>query len=105
MLHYGARALVRRLTAARIEHVYEEFPDDHNNTDYRLDVSLPYLYAALERGAARGRLIGYIAPPCRARPVSPRTRPVRRLPARVCRRARPRAPLARRPRKPVAVEG
>lgn len=51
MLHYGARALVRRLKAAAIEHQYEEFPDDHNNTDYRLDVSLPYLYAALERGA------------------------------------------------------
>lgn len=54
MLHYGARALVRRLNAARIDHVYEEFPDDHNNTDYRLDVSLPYLYAALERGATLG---------------------------------------------------
>ena len=54
MLHYGARALVRRLNAARIEHVYEEFPDDHNNTDYRLDISLPYLYAALERGATSG---------------------------------------------------
>jgi hypothetical protein len=54
MLHYGARALVRRLNAAHIEHVYEEFPDDHNNTDYRLDVSLPYLYKALERGATPG---------------------------------------------------
>lgn len=54
MLHYGARALVRRLNAAHIEHVYEEFPDDHNNTDYRLDVSLPYLYSALERGATPG---------------------------------------------------
>lgn len=51
MLHYGSRALVRRLKAAAIEHVYEEFPDDHNGTDYRLDVSLPFLYSALERGA------------------------------------------------------
>ena len=51
MLHYGARALVQRLKAAQIEHHYEEFPDDHNNTDYRLDVSLPYLYAALQRAA------------------------------------------------------
>lgn len=46
-LHYGARALVRKLTAAAVDHRYEEFPDDHNGTDYRLDVSLPYLYAAL----------------------------------------------------------
>ncbi len=51
MLHYGARALVQRLKAAQIDHHYEEFPDDHNNTDYRLDVSLPYLYAALQRAA------------------------------------------------------
>ncbi|MBL8970268.1 MAG: hypothetical protein JNK56_06800 [Myxococcales bacterium] len=47
MLHYGARALVRKLRAAGIDHHHEEFPDDHNNTDYRLDVSLPYLHAAL----------------------------------------------------------
>jgi hypothetical protein len=50
MLHYGARALVRKLQAAELAHRYEEFPDDHNGTDYRLDVSLPYLYAALARG-------------------------------------------------------
>lgn len=50
MLHYGARAFVRRLVAAGIDHAYEEFPDDHNNTDYRLDVVLPFLHAALERG-------------------------------------------------------
>lgn len=49
MLHYGARALVRRLQAAQVDHRYEEFPDDHNNTDYRLDLSLPYLYSALTR--------------------------------------------------------
>ena len=54
MLHYGARALVRRLSAAGIDHFHEEFPDDHNSTDYRLDVSLPYLYRALERAQARG---------------------------------------------------
>ncbi len=51
MLHYGARSFVRQLIAAGISHRYEEFPDDHNNTDYRLDVSLPYLYAALSRAA------------------------------------------------------
>jgi len=47
MLHYGARALARKLQAAGIDHLHEEFPDDHNNTDYRLDISLPYLYNAL----------------------------------------------------------
>lgn len=47
MLHYGARALARKLQAAGIDHLHEEFPDDHNNTDYRLDLSLPYLYKAL----------------------------------------------------------
>lgn len=56
MLHYGARALGRRLTAAGIAHTYEEFPDDHNNTDYRLDVALPFLYAALAGGAAAADL-------------------------------------------------
>lgn len=50
-LHYGARALVRKLVAAGIQHTYEEFPDDHNSTDYRLDVSLPFLHAALTRAA------------------------------------------------------
>lgn len=49
-LHYGARAFIRKLQAASITHTYEEFPDDHNGTDYRLDVSLPFLYAALTRG-------------------------------------------------------
>lgn len=48
-LHYAARAFVRKLQAADIAHTYEEFPDDHNGTDYRLDVSLPFLYAALAR--------------------------------------------------------
>ena len=51
--HYGARALVRRLAAHGIPHVYEEFPDDHSNTTYRLDVSLPHLYRALD-GAGPG---------------------------------------------------
>ena len=47
-LHYGARALVRRLTELRIPHVHEEFDDVHSGIDYRLDRSLPWLYAALE---------------------------------------------------------
>jgi hypothetical protein len=43
-LHYGARSLSRRLTAAGIAHTYEEFDDGHSGIDYRLDVSLPFLY-------------------------------------------------------------
>jgi S-formylglutathione hydrolase FrmB len=47
-LHYGARILSRRLAAARIPHRYEEFDDNHTSIDYRMDVSLPYLYKALK---------------------------------------------------------
>jgi len=47
LIHYGTRALVRRLIAAGIDHAYEEFDDNHSSVDYRLDVSLPYLYRAL----------------------------------------------------------
>lgn len=46
-LHYGNRAFVKKLNALGIEHVYEEFDDDHSNTDYRMDISLPFLYRAL----------------------------------------------------------
>jgi hypothetical protein len=46
-LHYGARSLVARLQAYGVAHTYEEFDDDHSNVDYRLDRSLPRLYAAL----------------------------------------------------------
>lgn len=53
LAHFGARALVRRLEALAVPHRYEEFPDDHSNTSYRLDVSLPYLYRALD-GAGPG---------------------------------------------------
>ena len=47
LLHYGARALVRKLDAHGIAHVYDEFDDDHSSIDYRLDVSLPWLYSTL----------------------------------------------------------
>ena len=43
-LHYGARAFVRRLEALGIPHRYEEFDDDHSGIDYRMDVSLPFLW-------------------------------------------------------------
>ncbi len=49
-LVYGARAFRDSLEAARIPHRYEEFDDDHSNIDYRMDVSLPYLYEALTAG-------------------------------------------------------
>ena len=46
-LLYGARRMSRRLTEMGIQHVYEEFPDDHSSVDYRMDVSLPILSKAL----------------------------------------------------------
>jgi len=46
-IHYGTRILSRRLAAAGIRHTYEEFDDDHSDIDYRMDVSLPFLYRAL----------------------------------------------------------
>lgn len=46
-LHYGARRFVQKLTMAGIEHRYEEFSDNHSSIDYRLDASLPMLYAAV----------------------------------------------------------
>ncbi len=46
-IHYGSRILSKRLTEAGIPHVYEEFDDDHSDVDYRMDVSLPFLYRAL----------------------------------------------------------
>ena len=46
-IHYGTRQLSRRLAAAGIAHRYEEFDDAHSDVDYRMDVSLPYLYRAL----------------------------------------------------------
>jgi S-formylglutathione hydrolase FrmB len=47
-IHYGARILSRRLQEAGIAHAYEEFDDDHSDIDYRMDVSLPFLYRALK---------------------------------------------------------
>jgi len=44
---------VRALRAAGIAHRFEEFDDDHTNVDYRMDVSLPFLYEAL-MGSAGG---------------------------------------------------
>ncbi|OGA23886.1 MAG: hypothetical protein A3I02_07965 [Betaproteobacteria bacterium RIFCSPLOWO2_02_FULL_67_26] len=46
-IHYGSRVLSKRLAAAGIRHTYEEFDDNHSDVDYRMDVSLPFLYRAL----------------------------------------------------------
>jgi hypothetical protein len=47
-IHYGTRILSGRLSAAGIRHTYEEFDDNHSDIDYRMDVSLPFLYRALK---------------------------------------------------------
>lgn len=46
-LVYGARRLVRKLETAGVDHVYQEFNDNHSSVDYRLDESLPFLVKAL----------------------------------------------------------
>ena len=47
-IHYGSRILSQRLAEAGIRHTYEEFDDNHSDIDYRMDVSLPFLYRALK---------------------------------------------------------
>lgn len=47
-IQFGSRILSKRLTEAGIRHVYEEFDDNHSDIDYRMDVSLPFLYRALK---------------------------------------------------------
>lgn len=47
-LLYGARRLHRRLEDLGIAHEYQEFPDNHSGIDYRMDVSLPFLYEHLQ---------------------------------------------------------
>jgi S-formylglutathione hydrolase FrmB len=48
-LVYGARRMHKRLEAMGVEHVYEEFPDNHSSVDYRMDVSLPMIAKALSQ--------------------------------------------------------
>jgi S-formylglutathione hydrolase FrmB len=47
-LVYGARQINRKLQLLGIEHRYEEFSDNHSTVDYRMDISLPYLYEAIQ---------------------------------------------------------
>jgi enterochelin esterase-like enzyme len=49
-LHYGARRLAQRLRALGVAHEHQEFDDGHMDIDYRYDVSLPKLAAALASG-------------------------------------------------------
>ncbi|MCL6564209.1 MAG: esterase family protein [Firmicutes bacterium] len=46
-LQYGARRLHRRLTALGIPHLFETYPDNHFQTQYRYDRSLPLVVRAL----------------------------------------------------------
>lgn len=49
-LHYGSRQLSAMLTRHNIPHEFEEFDGTHSGIDFRLDHSLPKLYAALRPG-------------------------------------------------------
>ncbi len=46
-IHFGTRQLSDRLNELEINHIHEEFDDTHSSIDYRMDVSLPFLYSAL----------------------------------------------------------
>jgi len=46
-IHYGMRRFAKKLAAARIDHVYEEYDDDHSDVDYRMDRFIPFLAEAL----------------------------------------------------------
>jgi S-formylglutathione hydrolase FrmB len=46
-LNLGARRLCERLSRLGIDHVHEEFPDEHLDVDYRMDRFLPVLAGAL----------------------------------------------------------
>jgi len=53
-LHYGSRIMHRKLNALKIPHRYEEFADNHSSVNYRMDVSLPWMYGKLLGGRGRG---------------------------------------------------
>ena len=46
-IHFGMRRFARKLEAAGIAHIYQEFDDDHSDVDYRMDVFLPLMAKAL----------------------------------------------------------
>jgi len=47
-IHFGARILAKKLSSENIRHTYQEFDDNHSDIDYRMDVSLPFLYRVLK---------------------------------------------------------
>jgi enterochelin esterase-like enzyme len=47
-IHYGTRRLSQELTRHGVAHRYEEFDGTHSGIDFRMDISLPYLYRALK---------------------------------------------------------
>lgn len=47
-LVFGARQLRNKMETYGIEHHYEEFADNHSSVDYRMDISLPYLYSKIQ---------------------------------------------------------
>ncbi len=50
-LVFGARRLSARLASIGIEHTYDEFSDNHSSVDYRMDISLPFMYKNLMPGS------------------------------------------------------
>lgn len=48
-IHWGTRMIHASLERQGIPHAYHEFDDDHSDVDYRMDVSLPWLYETLTR--------------------------------------------------------
>jgi hypothetical protein len=42
-IHYGGRILSDMLRGESVDHIYEEFPDNHSSVAYRLDISLPWM--------------------------------------------------------------
>jgi S-formylglutathione hydrolase FrmB len=53
-LHFGARALSKKLAEFRVPHEYDEFDDGHRNTGYRLDGLLPRVFRALAAEGSTG---------------------------------------------------
>ena len=49
-LHYGARQMHAALRRAGVACDFEEFSDNHNSIDYRIEFSLPRIYSSLEVG-------------------------------------------------------
>lgn len=47
-IQFGMRELAQRLEKHQIKHIYEEFNGTHSGIDYRLDVSLPFLYENIQ---------------------------------------------------------